>query len=208
MRELFKGLTYSLHVIIHPFDGFWDLKHEKRGGMKSALLILALLIATFILKRQYTGYLFNPDTFSRLNLLLELVRVILPFLLWCIANWCLTTLMDGEGSFKDIVIAMSYALTPLIVVNIPLIFLSRILTIEEGAYYNFFNGLASVWAGFLAVTGIMIVHQYSFRKTITTGILTIVGMGIIIFIGVLFFNLIQQILMTFYTIYREVYFRL
>jgi hypothetical protein len=26
-----KTLKYSLYTITHPFDGFWDLTHEKRG---------------------------------------------------------------------------------------------------------------------------------------------------------------------------------
>ena len=31
-RTLKEELLYAFHVIFHPFDGFWDLKHEKRGG--------------------------------------------------------------------------------------------------------------------------------------------------------------------------------
>lgn len=208
MMEVLKGLKYSLHVICHPFDGFWDLKHEKRGNAKSALLILAVLTVTYILKRQLTGYLFNPGYYQKFNILLELAGVIIPFLLWCTANWCLTTLMDGEGSFKDIFIATSYALAPLIVINIPLIALSRALTIEEGAFYKFFDGLSAVWTGFLVIIGTMMVHRYTIKKTLLTSILTVIGMGVIIFIGSLFFNLMQQMLVFFNTIYREIVFRI
>ena len=30
------SMKYALHVITHPFDGFWDLIHEKRGTMAAA----------------------------------------------------------------------------------------------------------------------------------------------------------------------------
>ena len=30
------SLRYALHCIVRPFDGFWDLTHEKRGSMAAA----------------------------------------------------------------------------------------------------------------------------------------------------------------------------
>ena len=30
-RTTGQQLMYGFHVIFHPFDGFWDLKHERRG---------------------------------------------------------------------------------------------------------------------------------------------------------------------------------
>lgn len=41
------------------------------------------------------------------------MSVALPVALWVLANWCLTTLFDGEGTLKDVYIATCYALTPL-----------------------------------------------------------------------------------------------
>ena len=52
----------------------------------------------------------------------------------------------------------------------------------------------------------MITHQYSFKKTVLTCICTVVGMGIIMFIGLLFFNVIQQMITFFTTIYKEIRF--
>ena len=45
---IIHGLRYALHVIVHPFDGFWDLKHEKRGNLASALIILAATILAYM----------------------------------------------------------------------------------------------------------------------------------------------------------------
>ena len=39
-RTLKEELLYAFHVIFHPFDGFWDLKHEKRGGVRGATVSL------------------------------------------------------------------------------------------------------------------------------------------------------------------------
>ena len=57
------------------------------------------------------------------------------------------------------------------------------------------------------MSGMMVTHQYSVKKTLLTTILTIIGMGILLFIGLLFFSVIQQIVTFAVTIYKEVRFR-
>ena len=43
-----KTLKYSLYTITHPFDGFWDLTHEKRGSIAAANILTLLLVFTKI----------------------------------------------------------------------------------------------------------------------------------------------------------------
>ncbi|MGB4387782.1 MAG: hypothetical protein WBI89_01090, partial [Caldicoprobacterales bacterium] len=95
--EVLRGLRYVFYLIFHPFNGFWDLKHEKKGNLGSAFVIVGLLGVTFILRRQATGFIFNTVNLLELNIFVEIMSVILPFALWCVANWSLTTLLDGEG---------------------------------------------------------------------------------------------------------------
>ena len=111
---------YAKHVIFHPYDGFWDLKHEKRGTLRAALTIVGLVAVTYVVMRQYTGFIFNPRDLSRLNVIVELLSVLAPFFLWAVVNWALTTLMDGKGTFRDIIIATAYALVPFVLINLPL----------------------------------------------------------------------------------------
>ena len=40
------SLRYALHCIVRPFDGFWDLTHEKRGSMAAANTIVILVLLT------------------------------------------------------------------------------------------------------------------------------------------------------------------
>lgn len=208
MMHVLKELGYSFHLIFHPFDGFWDLKHEKRGSARASAIILILLTIVYIFRRQLTGFIFNANDPLDLNIFVEIFSVFAPYFLWCIANWCLTTLMDGEGSFKDICIATAYALAPLILINVPLIIMSNIITTEEQTFYTFFSSLSVFWAGGLIFLGTLVTHQYSVKKTILTSILSIVGMGVIIFITLIFFNLIQQMLGFAISLYKEIVFRM
>ena len=209
MALLWKQLRYSLYLIFHPFDGFWDLKHEKRGSRLSAIAIIGILVLTSIIKTQFTGYLYNQyyDGVS-LNILSEFTTTVGTFLLWCIANWALTTLMDGEGTFGDIVMVSAYALTPMILIGVPMAFLSNFMPLEFGTFYTLANGIAVVWSGFLMLSGLLVVHQYTLGKTVLTAILIIVAMAVIIFLGLLFFNLISQLIGFFIGMYREIVLRM
>lgn len=206
--KFLSSLQFSFYVIFHPFKGFWDLKHEKKGSMQAALTILVLLIVTYILQRQYTGFIFNENDPKKLNVFTEIISVVLPFFLWATANWCITTLMEGEGSFRDIVITTAYALVPLVLIGLPSILLSRIINADEGAFYYFFSVVSMLWSGALILAGSMVTHQYTMGKTVFTSLLSVVGMGLMIFIGLLVFSLLQQMISFVYTIYREIAFRL
>jgi len=197
------------HNMFHPFNGFWELKYENKGKMWFSLLILLLLSVLYVLKRQFTGFIFNPDAGSTdVSLFAEMLYIALPFFLWCVANWSLTTLMDGEGKFKEIVVATAYALVPLVLVQIPLILLSNVITVQEAEFYNLLESIAYIWVAFLLFVGMLTVHQYSVSKTIATMLLTLVVIAIILFLALLFFSLAQQMLNFGTTIYNELLFRM
>ena len=202
-----KTLKYVFHVIFHPFDGFWDLRYEKKGSIQAALTFVVLTILTLTIEKQNTGFLFNYNRLTDLNVLVDIITVLLVYILWCTANWCTTSLMEGKGRMQDILISMGYALFPIIFIRLPMVLMSHMITTNEGSFYYVLGVISYLWAGLLVFIGTMITHQYSVKKTIVTCIITIVGMGILLFIGLLFFSVIQQMLTFGLTIYKEVRFR-
>ncbi|WP_308639347.1 Yip1 family protein [Paenibacillus silvisoli] len=200
-------IKFPLHLILHPFDGFWDMKYENRGKVKVSLAILVLLVLTLILQKQYAGFLVNFVDPRTLNSLDDLQFTVLPFFLFCIANWSITTLMEGEGKFKEIVMTTGYALLPMVLINLPLTFISRFMTQEETSFYWLINSVASIWFILLLFIGIMTVHQYTPAKAVLTLALTVVAMGFVVFLGTLAFSLGLQIYWFIYDVYREIIFR-
>lgn len=202
-----KTINYVFHLIFRPFDGFWDLKREHKGSISAAWTFVILTIVTLTIEKQNTAFLFNHNRLESINVVIDIFTVLLVYILWCVSNWCLTSLMDGEGTMKDIMIATGYALFPIALIRLPLVLLSHAITINEGSFYYVFLSISYMWVAFLLFLGTMITHQYSVKKTLLTCICTIIGMGIMLFIGLLFFNVIQQIITFFITVYREIKFR-
>jgi Yip1 domain len=200
---------YPFYLIVHPFNGFWDLKYEnsKRNNLIISFTILFLLIITNVLSSQYSGFLVNLYNPEDINSLMEILYVVVPVLFWCVANWSLTTLMDGEGKFVEIFTSTCFALFPLVVINLPWIFLSNLISAQETTFYYFSNSFAVLWFIFLLYVGNMTVHQYKPSKSIGTILLTIVAMGFMAFLCLLFFSLIQQMAGFFNVIYQEIVIR-
>ncbi|MEJ6949729.1 YIP1 family protein [Natronospora cellulosivora (SeqCode)] len=202
-----KGVAYARHVVFHPFDGFWDLKHEKLGNLPAATVILILFTLSNIIQRQYTGFIFNQSNLARLNVLAEFAFVLIPFFLWVTVNWSFTTLMNGKGKFKDIYIATAYAFTPMIIINIPVTIISNFITMEEGAFIFIFSSIAVLWSLLLLFFGTMTTHQYETGKNFFLTILIIAGIIFSLFIGILFFNLSEQVIQFIRDIYTELFIR-
>jgi sugar lactone lactonase YvrE len=193
-RRTFKEeLLYGFHVIFHPFDGFWDLKHEKRGSFKGAIFYLAFAIVAFTYQSSGTAYVFNP-TGKYSSIISQIISLTIPVVLWVVANWCFTTLFEGEGSLKDIFIATCYSLAPIPLMIIPSVIATNFLTASEGSIITLLESVAWIWVGFLVFIGTMVTHDYSLGKNILMCICTIVGMVFIMFIALLFTTMLTNVL--------------
>lgn len=206
-RTFGQEIAYGFHIILHPFDGFWDLKHEKRGSVRGAIFFIVLAIATFYYQAIGQGYLLDP--FSNLaSVWAQIFGVLVPLFLFILANWCLTTLFEGEGSFKDIFIACSYSLLPIPLLVIPTTIYSNFCITTETDIIGFISSFAFIWLGLLVFFGTMVTHDYSMGKNVITVLGTIVGMVFIMFLAVLFTTLVGKIVGLITNIVDEIQYRL
>ncbi len=202
------SLKYGLYVITHPFDGFWDLVHEKRGTIAAANTFLILFLLIRVMKLMLTSFQFITAPIQYINVFEEMGSLALPFIILCLANWAMTTLFDGKGRFRDIYMGMCYALVPYILIQLPMILVSHMLTFEEGSFYSVLLSFSVIWCVFLVFVGLMEIHDYGPGKTFIFLIVTVVGAAVIIFLLLVFFSLLSDALSYFVSMYREIIFRL
>lgn len=205
VKEYFKLTTY---VIFHPADGFYSMKYEKQGKVGIIFINLLLFWLSFTFQKQYAGFAMNETHPLDINILVDFATVVGMFLLWCVGNWSVTTLMNGEGSFKDIAMATSYAMTPVILIFIPATIISNVMVFSEKEFYFLVISLAIVWAVLLLFMGIYTVHNYTVGKAVATIILTIIAILIITFLIGLMLSLVQQMYGFVESIYMEIAYRI
>jgi len=206
-RTYGQELLFAFHLILHPFDGFWDLKHEKRGSVRAGTTFLVIAIAAFYYNSIGAGYVTNPEA-QYMSLFGAITGVTVPLALWIIANWCLTTLFDGEGSMKDIYIACTYSLLPLIMTLIPATIVSNFILANEVKTVSLITTLGLVWMALLIFFGTMVTHDYTIGKNVITVIATLAGMIAIMFIAILFSTLLGKLVGFITNIVTELQYRM
>ena len=203
-----QSLRYALYVITHPFDGFWDLIHEKKGSIAAANTFMIMFLLIRVLKLIATNFQFISAPIQHINVFEEMGSLLLPFIVLCVANWAMTTLFEGKGRFKDIYMGMCYALVPYILIQLPMILVSNMLTYEEGSFYSVLLAFSMIWCFFLVFVGLMEIHDYGPGKTFIFLIVTVVGACVILFLMLVFFSLLSDAVAFFVSFYREIVFRL
>lgn len=203
-----ESVKYAKYVLFHPFDGYWDLVHEKRGSIAAATTFLVLFLITRIVQLLFTNFQFINAPLQYINIFEQAASLLIPFLILCLGNWCLTTLFDGKGRFGDIYMAMCYALVPYTLIQLPLVFVSNIIAADEAAFYTVLTSFSTAWCLALVFVGLMQVHDYSPGKTFIFIIVTVVAALVIIFLLLLFFSLLGDAATYFISLYREIAFRL
>ena len=209
MKELANGhkWKYAFYTVTHPLDAYYEIRHRNEGSVAIAIVLVVLFSISFSVNRYAASFIVNDINPLSVNSLTELISVLLLYFLFCIGNWSVTCLMNGEGRFKDILIAVGYAMIPLIVCfNLGTIF-SQFVTKSEAAFYWIIIGLGIAWAVIMVLMGIMTIHNYSLGKTLLTILLTFVAMLIIIFVVLLLADLINQVYTFLHSIYQELIFR-
>lgn len=208
-RGIGSHLAYSAHVIFHPFDGFSDIKREGRGGALGATVIFIAAMLSLLLNTLALGYLFKAQATTGFgDIVNALGNVLVPLILFMLSNWCLTSLMDGKGSMKEIYTTICYSLTPMVLLLNLATVLSHCLILEESAFVTCIVYVAYIWSIMLIFFGTMTIHDYGLGKNIIVTALSVVGIAVMLFLILLFVSVLGKITTFISNIYTEISFRL
>ena len=206
--KYFDSLKFSLYCITHPLDGFWDLTHEHRGTYAAANTILIVTIIIRLMKLRYTSFIFLTVYWEELNIIMYIASILFPLALWVVGNWALTTLFDGKGKLGQVYMATCYGFAIYPLVQLPLMLLSNVITVDEKEFYTVISALTLVYAAILIVSGMGQIHEFRAGKNILFTVATLFAMLVMVFILMLFFSMISQGVSYFISLGRELLFRL
>ena len=195
------------HAVTHPVEGFEDMRWKKAGSLKIALLVIVLLFFGEIASGRLYGFQFYISYDKTFNIVPYIVRSFVLFGAWVIGNWSVCTLLDGEGTLRNICVYSAYALIPYVVQLYLNVILSHFLIRDEYVFMQIIELIGVGWTAILLFSAIKSVHQYSFKKTVLAVVLTLAAMFIMLFLLVLFMSLIQQIFIFISTVYTELSYR-
>lgn len=208
---MLETIRLSLMMLSKPSQTLWQLRYEGRGKLSSAFFLMALAIIMRLIWVYGTGFIFRSGMYRETEYIRasdEILTYLIFWLTWTLANWGVSTLMDGEGTVRDIAIASSYALTPLIVLTLPMVLLSNVLTLQENSLYLVFSRGSLLWTGYLLFLQVRTTNDFDTKKALSMTALTVIAMFLLWALAILLYLLNVQIIVFVGTLYRELALRM
>lgn len=208
LSDIPAGLRHIFYTMIHPVNGFDQIKWEKKGSVIACVIILLVFFLTNVFDQVLTGFIFNTVNPDRISVPSILLITMGGFAIAFIANWAAGSLMFSEGETRDIFITLCYTLVPYIIARLLVILLTNFANAEMQAFLTAILVIGFLWSGFILIVGMYYIHQFTFGSLLLNLLLTVIGIAIILFLLLLGYSLIQQIITFIVTIYNEIVFRL
>ena len=192
-----------IYTLFHPFDGFYELRFNRKKNPYLIGLLFVLYGLAEIARMQYTGVLMRTwDTYG-FNGLLTFVSSLFPLALFAVSNWSVTTLTEGNGRLSDITMVLAYASAPKIVISLLVTLASNFVIQEETIILTTIELFGTVFFCFMVFAGLCTVHEYTPWKTVVTVVLSAVAAMVIFFIALFYFSIIDKIISFFSVIITD-----
>lgn len=197
-------IKMPLRILAHPVIGYTEFKEDKKGKLSVAIGMVIIYALITIIRYNADGIIINVNDPTKFNSIKLLIYTIMPLVILAVANWTITTLMDGKGTMKQIFTMGGYAYFPLIIVGVINLVLSNVLTVSEAQIITLLSVIGIVLMAYMVFMGLVVIHEYGVGKAITTVILTVIATAVILFIALLIFDLSSQIYGFVYSLYKEI----
>jgi len=201
--ETMTAIKRLWHTLCHPFSGFGDCVEQRYFPVSHVLLLLLIFFGGSIAARQLSGFLFNYNNPDTLNILLVFCSTVGLFLLWCGANWAITTLFDGKGTFRQIIYVSAVSLIPYIAGQWVETLFSNFLLPEEAPFLIILRCAVILYSVFVLVCALVTIHEYTLGRVVWSTLFTLGFIAIVLFLAVIVFSLFQQSFGFFKDIYNE-----
>lgn len=185
---------FPTQLLLRPFKRFDEMKYEHKGSYVFAFFVLILECLLSVMNYVYTGFLINYSDIYRVNSLYLTLTVLFPVALFVLGNWCVTTLLDGKGKLGEIFQVTMYALFPMCILQIIALILSNVLVLNEMVIVTTLHTIGAVIFAVYLFVGLAVVHEYSFGRCIGSLLLTLAAIMVLVFILMLLFALVADVL--------------
>lgn len=198
--EFYQHYLFSKSYMKHPIDGVYRMKFLNEFKLRYTWFLMLVLLIMTVIFFNVRSFIFTPLMYELIdiNYLSIIIGISLLLFLFVIANSLVSSIMEGEGSLKNIFKVTVLSTTPFIFYGIFLAIITNVLTLNESFVYTTGINIIVVWMIINLFISLMELHNFGIMKTLKNIFITIAIMLIIVVIifviGLLLFEEVNFVL--------------
>ena len=158
------------------------------------ILVMVLYTIVAVASEYVTSFIFRDGkSLDLINPFSTILISLLPWLVMCIVNYGVTTIMYGEGRLRDIFIAGAYCHAPWMFAMLPIYALTQVLSLNEASLWNLCNTILMILVVFLVYFAIKGIHGFHPVKAFVVFFITVVGVAAVALLFMVVYALTSQL---------------
>lgn len=205
--KIWDQILFVFSYLRNPADKTYEIKRKNRIQVFPVTILLGLYFLAYIFYIYNLSFLFNYRQIENINVIEELIKIVLPIIVWVIANFLIGTIREGEGRLKDVYITTIYSLAPYFLILPIIALLSQFLTYNESFILSFLNTIAIILTVIYFFFMVKETHFYNVKETFKSIFISAFTMVMMLLGVFILYILLNELFILVKDIFMEVFYR-
>ncbi|MDF2540613.1 MAG: hypothetical protein K0S47_331 [Herbinix sp.] len=171
-------VLYCMKIPKHPIDRYYDIRVKRKGTVLGATILYTMFFIAYMAYKTSKGFIYQLYDVEDLDINAIVIGFFAILILFIICNYLVTSIKDGDGSFKQVYMIPAYGSLPCLISLISITIMSHYLTNNEAFILTVILYIGIVWSVICIFLGFQTVHDYTMKETVVSMIITFVFMMI------------------------------
>lgn len=208
VRKLFsipvlKDVLFAFKIPRHPIDQYYDIRVKRKGSVAGATILYLLFFIVFMYNQAGKAFIYQELAIEDMDINALVIGFFAILSLFVICNYLVTSIKDGDGSFKQVYMIPAYGVMPYLIAMLSTTIMSYFFTFNETFLLNIIMYIGLIWSIICIFLGFLTVHDYTVKETVISLIITVVFMIIAAIITLIIMIMWEQLWEFIKTIGKE-----
>lgn len=205
--KIVDQVLFVFSYLRNPADKTYEIKRKNRVQVFPVTVLLMIYFIFYIIYIYNLGFLFNYRQIENINIFEEVVKIILPIIVWVVANFLVGTIREGEGRLRDVYITTIYSLAPYFLLLPVIALVSQALTYNESFIISFMHTIAILLTVIYFFFMVKETHFYNVKDTLKSIFISAFTMVMMLLGVFILYILLNELVILIRDIIMEVFYR-
>lgn len=169
-------IGYAFKCAKHPIERYYDIRVGKNGSLAATTIIYVVFFGVYMLYQTGKGFIYQYTSVEDMDMGAVVVGFFAILILFIVCNFLVTSITDGDGTLKQVYMIPAYGIMPIMICMVVTTVMSYGLTYNESFILTVIMAVGLIWSIAVIFEGLSTVHDYDFKKTVLSLVITFVFM--------------------------------